>query len=67
MLRFYGERSHPEHKRRDKFGKVYYDAWNLGLWYLEMSMLAICGYSGSYGNRLKRRWVGEIEKVPWTP
>lgn len=56
---------HPEHKRRGQFGKVYYEAWNLTLWYLEMSVLDICGYSGTYGNRLKQRWVGEVEDVPW--
>jgi len=56
---------HPEHKRRGQFGNVYYEAWNLGLWYLEMGILAICGYSGTYGNRLRQRWVGQTEDVPW--
>ncbi len=56
---------HPEHKRRGQFSKAYYETWNLVLWYLEMSVLAICGYSGTYGNRLKQRWVGEVEDVPW--
>lgn len=56
---------HPEHKHRDRFPDAYYDAWNLGLWQLEMAILAICGYSGTYGNRLKERWVGQVEPVPW--
>lgn len=56
---------HPEHKRHGQFARGYYGAWNLSLWYLEMSILAICGYSGTYGNRLKQRWVGEVEDVPW--
>jgi hypothetical protein len=56
---------HPEYKRRGQFGSVYYEAWNLGLWCLEMSLLALCGYSGTYGNRLKRRRVGQVEDVPW--
>jgi hypothetical protein len=56
---------HPEHKHRGQFGTVYSEAWNLGLWYLEMGILAICGYSGTYGNRLKQRWVGQVEDVPW--
>ena len=57
---------HPEHKHRGHLESAYYDAWNLGLWYLEMSILAICGYSGTYGNRLKlQHWVGQIEDVPW--
>jgi len=56
---------HPEHKRRVQFGNAYYEAWNLGLWYLEMSILAVCGYSGTYGNRLKQRALGQTENVPW--
>lgn len=56
---------HPEHKHRRQFNNAYYEAWNLGLWYLEMGILAICGYSGTYGNRLKRRVIGQVEDVPW--
>ena len=56
---------HPEHKKRGQLESVYYEAWNLGLWYLEMGLLAICNYTGNYGNRLKQRWVGQIEDVPW--
>ena len=56
---------HPKHKHREQFGTAYYEAWNLGLWYLEMGILAVCGYSGTYGNRLKQRWVGQTENVPW--
>lgn len=56
---------HPEHKRRGQLGTAYYEAWNLGLWFLEMGILAVCGYSGTYGNRLKQRWVGQTENVPW--
>ena len=57
---------HPEHKKRSQLDSVYYEVWNLGLWYLEMGLLAICDYSGTYGNRLKQRWVGQVEDVPWT-
>ena len=56
---------HPEMKNKKQFRDVYYDAWNLGLWYLEMGILAILGYKSTYGNRLKQKWVGEVEKVPW--
>ena len=56
---------HPEHKKRGQLDSVYHEAWNLGLWYLEMGLLAICDYSGTYGNRLKQRWVGQVENVPW--
>ncbi|MER3426462.1 MAG: hypothetical protein C4299_04850, partial [Thermoleophilia bacterium] len=57
--------AHAERKHRGKFRGAYYEAWNLGLWYLELSILGICGYAGTYGNRLRGRWVGEIEEVPW--
>jgi len=57
---------HPKHKKRGQLHSVYYEIWNLGLWYLEMGFLAICDYSGTYGNRLKQRWVGQVEDVPWT-
>lgn len=56
---------HPDHKRRGELGSAYYEVWNLSLWYLEMGLLAVCGYSGTYGNRLKKRWAGQVEEVPW--
>lgn len=56
---------HPEHRRRGQVSSAYSEAWNLGLWYLEMGILAICGYTGTYANRLKQRWVGQVEDVPW--
>ena len=42
---------------------AYFEASNLYLWYLEMCILAACGYEG---NRLKRRWPREVEAVPWS-
>lgn len=48
-----------------KFGPAIHDSWNLGLWYLELSLLRKCGYSEQYRNRLIPGWVGEVEKVPW--
>lgn len=58
---------HPEHQKRGQFSSTYFEAWNLGQWCLEMCVLAICGYSGTYGNRLKLkvRCVGQVEDVPW--
>ena len=57
---------HPEHRHRNQFGALHCEAWNLGLWFLEMSVLAICDYVGTYGSRLnQQRWVGQIEDVPW--
>jgi hypothetical protein len=56
---------HPEHKRRGQYPDIYFEAWNLGLWYLELAILRVCGYSGTYGNRLKQRRAGQVEDVPW--
>ena len=57
---------HPEHKRRGQFGKAFLPAWNLGQWYLELALLRICEYSGTYSNRLiGEKWVGTVEPVPW--
>ena len=56
---------HPEHKSHGDFNEVYIDVWRLCLWYLEMSILTISGYNGTYGNRLIRRMLGTVEKVPW--
>ena len=56
---------HPEHKRRGQFGQAFYPAWNLGQWYLELALLRICNYSGTYSNRLVQKYIGEVETVPW--
>lgn len=57
---------HPKNKYHpEKLGSAIYDAWNLGLWYLELSLLKLCGYSETYCNRLTAKWVGGVEEVPW--
>ena len=48
-----------------EFGPAIHDSWNLGLWYLELSLLKLCGYSETYYNRLNPGWIGNAEKVPW--
>jgi hypothetical protein len=55
---------HPE-SERGKYNEIIFEAWKLSLWYLEMSILAICGYTEKYGNCLKERLQGEVEDVPW--
>lgn len=44
-----------------------YEALQLALWYIELSMLKILGFKGRYKNRCKGGgWVGEHEEfVPW--
>ena len=56
---------HPEHNKCEQSSSTYYEAWNLGLWYLEMGILAVCGYNGVYRNRLKQQRGEQIENVPW--
>jgi len=58
---------HPEHKKHGKYDtNIFIEAHSLSLWYLELSILAICKYSGIYSNRLeKNKYVGIVENVPW--
>lgn len=57
---------HSEHKKTENYSEIYFDIWQLGLWYLELSILKLCNYKGTYANRLeKNRWVGTVENVPW--
>jgi hypothetical protein len=62
--------THPTRKNREEFGKHTnegrLDAWSLGLWNLELCLLRLFEYRGTYGNRLKNRWAGDVEQVPWT-
>jgi hypothetical protein len=61
--------THPSPQNRERFSDyptaAVTEAWNLGLWYLERLILRLLEYRGPVGNRLKRRWVGEVESVPW--
>lgn len=46
--------------------EIYFDGWRLSLWYLELIVLRLSGYSGDYSNRvLETRWIGQVEPVPW--
>ncbi|HRQ34579.1 MAG TPA: hypothetical protein PK361_03065 [Chiayiivirga sp.] len=51
---------HPDSKVQAS--ECFFEAWKLSLWYLELSILALCGYQGSYRNRLSQ---GNREDVPW--
>ena len=39
---------HPEDKYYNMFQRAYYEAWNLAQWYLELTLLKLCGYEGNY-------------------
>lgn len=45
----------------------YYEAYKLGRWYAELTVLASCGYNSLYRNSTNDgSWVGQVEQVPWT-
>lgn len=54
---------HPISKKQ--VAGCFVDAWKLSLWYLELSVLALCGYDDTYTSRLTAKYVIESEKVPW--
>lgn len=42
------------------------DAWRLGAWYSELTLLRVCGFNGLYRSRLSDDvWTGVVERVPW--
>ncbi|SFN47869.1 hypothetical protein [Variovorax sp. OV329] len=55
---------HPISKKQ--IANCFFDAWRLSLWYLELSMLALCGYDDTYTSRLTAKYVTDSEKVPWS-
>lgn len=58
---------HPKSKY-EWTGEAMVDAWRLGLWYVEMALLAWLGYDGTYNSRLEDdRWRGKVVRVPWAP
>lgn len=46
-------------------GLFYQEALSLYMWYIELLLLYLMGFSGSYSNRINAKWVGEVEAVPW--
>ncbi|WP_041233024.1 hypothetical protein [Cylindrospermum stagnale] len=44
------------------------EAYELGLWYLELILLNLFEYKGEYWNRIakKQRYEDYIENVPWS-
>lgn len=56
---------HPDRKNKKQSFMVGYEGWNLGLWYVELTLLKLFGHKGTYRNRLTQKWVGEVSNVPW--
>ena len=45
--------------------RAYYEAWNLGQWYLELMLLSRFGADADfdYAHRLTQKWLGEVEPL----
>jgi hypothetical protein len=58
---------HPTQRKRSFSSSATqrYEARALASWYVELVILHALGYRGHYRNRLRARWVGVVEKVPW--
>ncbi len=58
---------HPKEKKKhqESIRKCYFDAWNVSVWLLELCILAVCGYTGQYRNRLELPYC-PVTTVPWT-
>ena len=41
------------------------DAWQFGLWVVELVLLRLCGYKGKYVRRTNRGSEAVLESVPW--
>ena len=55
---------HPERRLPGKLSPAIPEAWQLAQWYTEVMLLKLCGYQGVYSNRLKAKWVGEVQPFP---
>lgn len=57
----------PNHKVHADRWRTWYQGWQLAVWYLELAVLAVVGYEGSYRNRFSDELLpGAVEPVPWT-
>ena len=56
---------HPD--KKGTTANLYYPAYQLSLWYIDLVLLRLCGHNGYYANRLQdpNNWVGDVEPVPW--
>jgi len=57
---------HPGKRRRVQGGQAFYEALQLGKWYLELVLLRSFRFNGNYACRLNiPMHVGNVEPVPW--
>lgn len=65
IVKVRNELVHPKDRLPIRIGKVVTPVWQVAQWYIELLILALAGYRGVYSNRLRARWRGEVERVPW--
>jgi hypothetical protein len=54
------------HRVQSRRWKLWYQGWQLAMWYLELAVLAVVKYDGVYRNRLAGHPErGAVESVPW--
>lgn len=58
---------HPSKNQRAGGKRLpYFEAWNLGQWYLELSLLALIGFDDVYSDRTRLgAWMGDVQELPW--
>jgi hypothetical protein len=67
LIRVRNDLVHPKKRLPIPIGNLIGEAWQLAQWYLELAILRASGYSGVYSSRLRTKWVGDVEAVPWAP
>ena len=62
---------HPKKTRRQVVlqanGRVLLQVKWLTLWYQELAFLYLLNHQGHYFNRVRAKWRGQVEPVPWAP
>jgi hypothetical protein len=58
---------HPDDKLRgrEQLREATFEIWRLGVWLVELAILALSDFDEEYSNRLTADWVGQVERVPW--
>jgi hypothetical protein len=56
---------HPKARLPIPLSKLITDVWQLSQWYIELCILRLSNYGDIYSNRLRARWTGQVENVPW--
>ena len=61
---------HQTPQNRRKYLQVpegaFYHAWQVNLWYIELTLLKLTGYSGHYFNRIGKPSEKSYDVLPWT-